>query len=61
MSLKMADCRGKVKTNAFVLFCSLFAQPRMLASIQWDSAAKTTTTFFIILKNWFLYQPLRVF
>ncbi len=45
-----ADCRGKVKTNASVLFCALFVQHLLLTPISKDKEVITTTTFFILPK-----------
>lgn len=52
----MADCRGKVKTNASVLFCALFVQHLLLPPISKDKGVITTTTFFILPKIGFLYR-----
>ena len=43
----IADCRGKVKTNASVLFCALFVQHLLSTSLSQDKGVITTTTFFI--------------
>ena len=51
-----ADCRGKVKTNASVLFCALFVQHLLLTPISKDKKVITTTTFFILPKIGFLYR-----
>lgn len=51
-----ADCRGKVKTNASVLFCALFVQHLLLTPISKDKEVITTTTFFILPKIGFLYR-----
>lgn len=51
-----ADCRGKVKTNASVLFCALFVQHLLLPPISKDKGVITTTTFFILPKIGFLYR-----
>lgn len=52
----IADCRGKVKTNASVLFCALFVQHFLLPPISKDKGVITTTTFFILPKIGFLYR-----
>ena len=52
----MADCRGKVKTNASVLFCALFVQHLLSTSLSQDKGVITTTTFFILPKIGFLYR-----
>lgn len=45
-----ADCRGKVKTNASVLFCALFVQHLLSTSLSKDKGVITTTTFSYYLK-----------
>ena len=52
----IADCRGKVKTNASVLFCALFVQHLLSTSLSQDKGVITTTTFFILPKFGFLYR-----